>query len=517
MREISVYKHQPSAFTAESASKSSMFSTPLIPALGLMLAAVLLILLGLFGLDWLSFGIERPYLIPWVLAMGAVIVAPSAYWYYKGEFSLVNPITFASLTYFFPIFFLGGWSLVFGLSRFYYIAYISDPVETFQLVFFYLIVGFASLCVGYFLPWGKKIGHFFARRLPIWNWQSNSVILPSLLFLGFGIIASYVALEFGQIGYNSADAAVGETGSFSYFLAMTMPVSTFMLWLAVFRSEKRSTYWFVVIGVQIIAAVWMLIVLGGRSSLLQSLALAVFAYTMAGRKFKSRQLAYLSVLLPVFIFFGMIYGTAFRNVKGSMAKVSVIEYVGVAFDTIGSIGNQDFSSSAGEVFDLLAERLEIASSLGVVVSNYEKLQVYEASYGLENNIWTYTWTAFIPRLIWQDKPKIADNYSYNELYFNYGGFGLAITAVGDLLRNFGPWGIPLGMLLLGFGLRILYATFVEGQYFSIWRSSLYFACLYKISYDSFYGEILPTVIRVSLIIFIQLFFINLLIKVFRRN
>lgn len=150
-----------------------------------------------------------------------------------------------------------------------------------------------------------------------------------------------------------------------------------------------------------------------------------------------------------------------------------------------------------------------------MVSNYEALATYESAYGLDNNIWQYTWTAFIPRFLWKDKPTIADNYSYNELYFGFGGFGLAITAMGDLLRNFGPAGVPIGMFVLGFMIRIFYASLIEGQPFSSWRSAVYFIVLTKISYDSFYGEILPTVIRVAVIVMGQLIAITVISKVFR--
>ena len=243
----------------------------------------------------------------------------------------------------------------------------------------------------------------------------------------------------------------------------------------------------------------------------------VFAFAMTGGKFRLKHLTLLGIALPIFLLFGMIYGTTFRSLKTNDDRVSVEQYVTIALETVENITEKDWSKQAADSLEVLAERLEIVSSLGVVVANYEQMQSYEAEYGLENNIWTYTWTAFIPRFLWKDKPLIADNYSYNELYFDHGGFGLAITAMGDLLRNFGPLGVPLGMILLGFSLRILYALFVEGLPFSIWRSTIYLTVLAKISYDSFYGEIFPTVIRVAVVIFIQLFILKIIIYALRRT
>ena len=62
---------------------------------------------------------------------------------------------------------------------------------------------------------------------------------------------------------------------------------------------------------------------------------------------------------------------------------------------------------------------------------------------------------------------------------------------------------------------VFYAMFVEELPFSIWRYTLYLTVLAKISYDSFYGEIFPTVIRVAVIIFIQLFILKVAVYALR--
>ena len=81
----------------------------------------------------------------------------------------------------------------------------------------------------------------------------------------------------------------------------------------------------------------------------------------------------------------------------------------------------------------------------MVVANYEQLAPYEASYGLENNILNDLYTSFIPRFIWNEKPPTSDARAYSDLYFNFGENSFAISPFGDLIRNFGPIGIPLGI------------------------------------------------------------------------
>ena len=58
------------------------------------------------------------------------------------------------------------------------------------------------------------------------------------------------------------------------------------------------------------------------------------------------------------------------------------------------------------------------STLAVVVSNYEELAPYEELYGLSDNIWVDLTTFMIPRVIWPDKPVVADPRKYSDLYFD---------------------------------------------------------------------------------------------------
>jgi hypothetical protein len=271
----------------------------------------------------------------------------------------------------------------------------------------------------------------------------------------------------------------------------------------------------VVLAAQLVTAVFMMIIQGGRSSLLYFGVLAIAAFAIVKGNVKAKHWAVFAGVLLICLVAGFLYGTKFREMKGHADRVSVAEYGSIAVDSIGQLGTGNPVQEITDSSAMLAMRLEIVSALAVVVSNHEALANYEAAYGLDNNIWTYTWTAFIPRFIWKDKPIVADGYSYNELYFDHGGYGLSITVIGDLLRNFGPVGVPLGMILLGFGLRVFYSTLVEGVPFSIWKVSLFFIVITKINFDSFYGEILPLVIRVSAVIFVQFLVLRVVVKFLR--
>lgn len=486
----------------------------LLCAFGLMAVAVAIFFLVTYGFGDSEMPIERPYLIPWVLGTGVVIGAPLLYLKYKGDFSFANPIVLAAFFYFIPVFFLGGWSLTFGLSYYYYLAYITDPQYNFPLAFVYIMLGFAALAVGFFIPFGRSFGNRISRVLPKWDFTPTEIVISSVFCLTVGICLNVLALELGQIGYQTGDFFFGGTGSIFYYLTIVLPASSFLLWLAFFKFERWNVLHVVIILAQLMTAAAMLIVMGGKSSLILWAGLAIAAFVLLKRQILFKHWVIFTVALFLCLIAGTIYGTKFRELKGGTARVSAGEYSAVALESIASLGDDGVDIRGA--FHLLAHRLEIVSALAVVVSNYEALAPYEAAYGLENNIWTYTWTALIPRFIWKDKPVIADGYSYNELYFDYGGFGLSLTVMGDLLRNFGPVGVPLGMLVLGFAIRIFYAALIEGLPFSAWRSTVYFIVMTKLSYDGFYGEILPTVIRVSAVVFMQLIVLRVIIQLIRR-
>src|SRR5687767_13984746 len=102
------------------------YTALLVAAVGLMLAGAASLFALLLGLARSPTDIERPYLIPWVMATGIAIFIPCLLLKFRNELTFSNPIIFSIFTYFFPMFFIGGWSLTFGLSNYYFISYIAD-------------------------------------------------------------------------------------------------------------------------------------------------------------------------------------------------------------------------------------------------------------------------------------------------------------------------------------------------------------------------------------------------------
>jgi hypothetical protein len=255
---------------------------------------------------------------------------------------------------------------------------------------------------------------------------------------------------------------------------------------------------------------------GNRGSLIQMFILVACAFVFSVKRIEIRHQIYGAVLMVLALVVGMIYGTTFRNVKQSESRVSVDEYLGSIAITFDKLAEQDLAENLAEGIAAITERIEAVSSLAVIVSNYEKLEPYEESYGLKDNIWNDSITAFIPRPLWKDKPVGSEPRKFADLYFSFGENSFSVTPMGDLLRNFGPIGVPLGMFFLGFVLSVIYTSLVVEQEFSFWRTTLFYILLTGISYEGFFGTIMPYLIKYGMIAVIGLVFVNFFQSNFRK-
>ncbi len=454
---------------------------------------------------------KQMYLLPWALMVGVVISAPSIYLLYKGQFNLFHPIVFAAWSYFFPAFFLGSLILASGLSQPYFLSFIEDEKYNLPLTLVYVALGYAGLSAGFFLKFGGNIGKKISGWLPNPQWEARQIYFPGLLLLAIGLVNVIIGYVYGILGYQKVDV-IGAYDGLLFLLTLIWLEASILLWLAIFRTKTLNISHYLIIGLLIFVALTKSAYQGNRGSLLQVCILIVCALVFSGKQIQLKYRVLGGFVLAAAVLGGIFYGTAFRTVKQTEAQVGIDEYTEYILQTFDKVLEQDAGQSLQQGFTALAERLDAVSSLAVVVSNYEKLAPFEESYGLDNNIWRDSLYFFIPRPLWLNKPVGSDAHKYSELYFNFSENAFSITPMGDLLRNYGPIGVPLGMFLLGFVIRIFYSSLVENQDFSFWRVSFFYMLLTSISYESFYGIIFPYLIRVGFMSSIGLLIIWFFIK-----
>lgn len=438
----------------------------------------------------------RYYLLPWTLLTGAVLVAPGVFFLFQGKVNPFHPLVFPVWSYLLPAFFVGGLLLSFGVVEPYYLAYVDDEKFNLPLTLMYVVVGYLGLIAGFALPLGRRMGEMVSRRLPSWDWPTEKIAMPGLILLGIGLANTILAFTMGIIGFQKVD----ERGLFDgivFLLSLFFAQASLLLWLYVFRHTKLGLTQVVVIATLLITSLGRSVFQGNRGMFLNTFIMIAFAFILSGRKITFRTGSLGSAIAFVAVVFGMIYGTTFRSIKQDQSVMGMDKYANVVASTFEQVSSKDINDNLTYGFITLGERLESVSALAVIVSNYEKLAPYEELYGIDNNIWKDTTIFFIPRVIWPDKPVAIEPSKYADLYFNFSENAFTVTPMGDLLRNFGPFGVPLGMLALGILIRFIYSSLQENQSFSYWRATLYYVLLTSISYEGTYSLILPTIFKIG--------------------
>lgn len=454
------------------------------------------------------------HLVPWLGVTALVLLAPTGYLFYHKKFDPFHPLIHAAWSYWFPAFIGGGLFIATDLIYPYPLSLLGNPETDLIWTCVHIITGYAGMTLGFYLPVGRWGGEFAGRKLPTWDWKPNQILLPATVFFSVGLFFYISSFLSGVVGFSLTDT----TDAFSslyYTLSFLGLEAGFLMALYIFKSKSIKFEHLLAFGLILLLLVSRLSLGGNRSSIFLIVILLGAAFVYSGRRLTITNGVVFAILAVLAMFGGMIYGTAFRNQKGVEERVGVDQQLETASRTFDLISTQDTEKVLGEGFLNLAERIDGISSLGVVVSNYERLSPYEDSYGLENNILQDLWISFIPRFLWANKPPTSDPRAYSDLYFNFNGNSYAITPVGDLLRNYGPVGVPIGMMILGIFLRFTYSMLIENQKITIGRATAYFMFLVSLSYEGFYSWILIYGWRILVIAFITFIAADLLL--IRKN
>lgn len=441
---------------------------------------------------------DRLYLVPWCLALGVVTIAPATFLVLKGKFDPFHPIVYPVWTYFFPGFVAGGLVLAGGYSQAHYLAYVRDETSDFPLTFLYIIVGFASLASGFAISPAERIGKFVSRWLPRLELNDNDARTGATALFAVGLTCLFGAFLLGYLRYHRFE----EVSVFGGLISMSTVFwyqATCILSMNFFRLPERRIRDYFLISLSVISAVATALGLGNRGGLLHFMLPILAGFLYSGRRILPKHYVGLGFIVVAVLLAGTIYGTTFRGLRGSDKPASLDDYVATVPRAIESIVEQAPADVLGFGLSAFATRIELVSSVAVVISNYEILAPYEEQYGFANNIMVEMTTFFIPRILWNDKPVPVEPAKYAELYFNYSENSFSMTPIGDLIRNFGPIGIPIGMFLLGGLLRIVHVALIADQQFSYWKISLYFLLIPAISYDGTYGGILPLLVKTAFV------------------
>ncbi len=482
-------------------------------AVGLILCGTALLLLGL-GFGGQSNGVLGFYLLPWMALVAVIALTPAVYLYYKRRLVFYHPLVYGVVRSVIPEFVIGPIAIALNMHDTYAYSLISDPQFYLPLALIYVALGLAGLAVGFALPIGPRIGRKVFAKVPAGDWSFEEVWVPALLLLAIGQVGTLAGLQAGSVGYQLTESP-SLWGQTLTSLSAVGGFAQLVLWFTIFRARRRTPVHWLVIIILIAYGGLNALLSGGKGGVFEQVFVVLAVYFLAGRRLRLRYAIVVAVIAVPLIVLGVSYGNTFRGLKGSESTVDVADYAGFVSDATGALFASDLGDSLASGAESFFQRMEIITHLGVIVSKYERLAPLEEQYGLANNIMMYTLTGFIPRFVWPEKPVISDTRAVAALYFNRPDTSYAITPFGDLLRNFGPVGVPVGMAILGVVFAAIYQL-VARQPTTAWRAGLYYALLVTVSYEGFYGTILPGMLRAGVTVAVGTLFLRFFIGKLRN-
>ena len=381
------------------------------------------------------------------------------------QFDFFHPLVFAAFVFALPMIVIKGSYLAFG-GRSSLLALTNDPDHYVHLALGWMAIGWSAVLLGFYLPRGGLIVK--GIRLPKWLRTEHKLrLLPVLVAFIIGVIFNLLMIREGAFG-----SSLSEISGDLSLVSVLRPLSGIMsmaFFLLVFGTTRYigAKGWRLSAIFAGITVIGFMLVSGSRSALFSTMIIVTMAifYGRYARIVARKLIPFLAISVLA-LFAGVLVISQFRNIRVSTygdLPVSMEETISLMGGALQNTGQLLFNEQVGLIGTSLVERFVGIDTFGVTLARAESLQSAEKEAGINNNILNELIVGFVPRAIWPNKPLV-------------GEFGLAFTRIylespyrssngptmfGDLYRNFGYFGIPIGMFIVGLYLRLLYGSLIQ--------------------------------------------------------
>jgi hypothetical protein len=301
------------------------------------------------------------------------------------------------------------------------------------------------LLVAYALPFGKV----FAQMLPAptrdWPLVASLGISAAMIPVGWGIVLG------GLLGWIPESVGTGVVGT----IASSSVYANILLTTAVVRNRSRVAVPLIALNI-VVSGLYGMITTRKRDMLLAAALVALTLVVLRGRIrviWIALGIAALIAIYPVSEF-----------LRGGIGSQYSIPYMlSHPLDTLMQVQRYLTGADTAELLDsglqATGRRIDGLGILSVIVRDTPSVSPYQ--YGRTLGLF---FVAFIPRLLWPDKPEIHIGQWVTDVYGSgpeVVGTSTGPTQVGEFYFNFGWPGVVLGMLLLGVLLRFTFEWLVR--------------------------------------------------------
>lgn len=412
-----------------------------------------------------------------------------------------HPLVYAAVYFALPMIVVKGVFLAFG-GYSYWLGIINDAPSFVQLALVYTAVGWFAVLCGFYLPLSGGIG----RRLPLPGLiagERRMLLVPVLVAFGFGVGFNLILLREGAFG-SALSEFTGNLNLVSVMRPMSawMTMSFFLLVFGAVRYPRKKEWLVAALGAGVIT-IGLTFFAGSRAALF----IAVISVAMAGfyasyPHVNWRRFATLIVLAGLVLLFGVSVFTQFRDLRSGAfgtESVSVEDTLSLTGSALQQSAGQSLGQQLGFVSATLIERFAAMDTLGVTLARSDSLKSAERAAGIDNNISRELMASFVPRVFWTDKPLVGEfglwfTRIYLDLPESISSNGP--TMFGDLYRNFGLLGVPIGMFILGVYLRIVYGSLIQRDIRSPLAPLLYVSLYGALNWEGTYTPFIASGMRV---------------------
>lgn len=326
----------------------------------------------------------------------------------------------------------------------------------------YTIIGFVFLLIGYYSFIPKIMGRSLPRlRLLKSSLQGRGIVKKIYLIYAVGILFRLVLL------FRGLGLFILPEGADLTFLNIMQLLSRFTIfgyalystWL--FSSSKitkrKLIPWLVMLTIEV---GWAFLS-GWKGAFIPLIGIPLIAYHYLRQRLSIRRIllpATVGILILIFVIFPVI--TEYRVIiwkEGSVVSVGeFLSHMGIVHDKLRGYSRSEFQQISLRPF---MNRMVGLDSFSMILMKTPEAVDFQMGGTLR-----YFFIAWIPRVLWEEKPLIDTGRWFAENFFNQPpgiSNSMAIMNIGELYLNFHVLGIILGMFFLGIIYKIAYLYFVK--------------------------------------------------------
>ena len=418
----------------------------------------------------------------------------------KGPIDIFHPLIFTLILYAVPMIFVKGVLLAFGsispiLNKSDNASYYTD------LALIFSAIGWAFTIAGFYLVPEAIIHH--PVRFPSWLRNKSKLNLQRLILtLPIPFIINIIMMNYGAYGSNLIKVEENTTlisvlRPLDSWSLMFLFIISFCVYRFFFKSGWKIVLWCVLAILTIFA-----FISGSRSAFVW-IVIVFFSgqyYAVYPNVRKKYYMQFIVVgLLAILI--GTQIGSLFRQLRQinfSDSQITLTDTITIANETLYKSFTGNIEAEKNDTLIRLIDRFNSLDLFGLTLAPSNGLAPAERILGMDNNIFKSLLYGLIPRLLWPDKPNMSDfGIDFAQLYMDHSYYTSAGPSMfGDLFRNFGYIGIPIGMFIFGVCLRWVYWNLILRGINGPIGPLLYFFVLQRICVEGRYTDFFLGSIRV---------------------